>query len=162
MNVALAQGRLLGVVAVVGSALGLAMMLPLLMQGAIFRAIDQLALLSVVALYGYGIWSGVDALKARPGWRVHARYFWLAQVPYVSSSFVTLAVSCGAGAWLYVRAGGAGLGAGAAAYVGSAYQWSYMQHKPEVLLGVNALALAIAGWLSFPSHEKVASESNAV
>jgi hypothetical protein len=152
MHIALAPNRVLGVVAIAGSALGLAMMVPILMQGSIFRAIDQLALLSVVLLYGYGIWSGIGAVKGRSGWRAHARYFWVAQVPSISSSLVTFAVSCGAGAWLYLRLGSAGVGAGAAAYVGSGYQWSYMQHKPEVLLGVNVLALAIVVWLSLPNR----------
>ena len=152
MNIALAPNRVLGVVAIAGSALGLAMMVPILMQGSIFRAIDQLALLSVVLLYGYGIWSGIGAVKGRSGWRTHARYFWVAQVPSISSSLVTFAVSCGAGAWLYLRLGSAGVGAGAAAYMGSGSQWSYMQHKPELLLGVNVLALAIVVWLSLPNR----------
>lgn len=151
--------RVLGVVAIAGSVLGLAMLVPILLQGSIFRAIDQLALASVVFLYGYGIWSGVAALKARSGWRTHARYFWVAQVPSVSSSLVTFAVSCGAGAWLYLRFGSAGVGAGGAAYVGSGYQWSYMQQKPELLVGVNVLALAIVVWLSLPHRS---ADENAV
>jgi hypothetical protein len=163
MDISLASNRVLGAIAITGSVLGLAMMVPLLMQGSLFRVMDQLALLSVVMLYGYGIWSGIEAVRGRPGWRTHARYFWVAQVPSISSSLVTFAVSCGAGAWLYIRAGSGGIGAGGAAYIGSAYQWSYMQHKPELLVGVNVLALAIVGWIFFLDRsDKLPADVNAV
>lgn len=147
MKLPLAPRRTLAAVSAAGSLLGLVMMTPLLLQGSRYSGIDQLALLAVVLLYAYGTWSAIQAFKSKPNWQTSLAMFWLAQVPAISSSVVTFTLSCGAGAWLYVRIGPLGLGGGAAAYFGSAYQWSYLVTKPEVHLGVNVLAGLVAAWL---------------
>ena len=157
MKLADPPARTLGLLAVAGSALGVVMMLPILLQASLFRGLDQFALFATLCLYGYGIWSGVQAFNSREGWKFHARNFWLAQVPALSTSAVTFILSCGAGAWLFLRLGEHSVGVTGSAYLGSAYQWSYMQHKSESLLGLNLFAAAIAAWLTLA----LVRESNA-
>jgi len=155
--------RTLGLLAVAGSALGIVLMFPILLQASLFRGLDQFALFVTLCLYAYGIWSGIQAFNSREGWKVHARNFWLAQVPAISTSAVTFILSCGAGAWLFLRLGEHAIGVTASAYLGSAYQWSYMQHKSESLLGLNLFAAAIATWLTLAllRESNARSEQNA-
>lgn len=133
-----------GLLAVVGSILGLASMLPLLVQGSLFGFPGELFLFLTTALYGFGLWSGVQAIRQRAGWPSHARWFWLAQVPAVASPVLSFFISCAAGAWIYVRFGPNGLGAGVSAYLGSGLRWSYGQGTPELAIGVNVLAACLA------------------
>lgn len=135
---------LYGLAAVVGSVVGLAPLVLLLLQGSRFGFPGELVLSLALALYSIGIWSGVQAIRLRDGWTRLARWFWLAQVPMLSSSTVSFSVSCAAGVWIYLRQGSSRIGAGVSAHLGTGLQWSYGQPRAELLIGVNILALLAA------------------
>lgn len=135
---------LYGLAAVLGSALGLAFMVPLLAQGSRFGFPGEFFLPIAFVLYSIGIWVGIQAIRQRDGWTRRARWFWLAQVPMLSSFTISFSVSCAAGVWFYVRHGSYQLGAGASAYLGSGVRWSYGQTQAELLIGVNVFALLAA------------------
>lgn len=94
-----------GLAALLGSLLGLVFMVPLLLQGGMFGFPGEFLLFATFALYSYGVWSGLQALRQRAGWVKGARWFWLAQVPAYSSPAFSLFISCAAGVWPYVRFG---------------------------------------------------------
>lgn len=138
---------LYGISAVAGSIVGLVSMIPLLLQGGHFGFPGELLLLLSLSFYAFGIWSGIKAIRRRDGWSRSARWFWLAQVPMFSSSTFSFLISCAAGLWVYGRYSSQGLGAGASAYLGSGLRWSYGQGTPEVVVGINILALLAALFL---------------
>lgn len=143
-----------GLAALLGSLLGLVFMVPLLLQGGMFGFPGELLLFATFALYAYGVWSGLQALRQRARWARGARWFWLAQVPAYSSPVFSLFISCAAGVWPYVRFGPTGLGAGVSAYLGSGFRWSYGQGSPALVVGINALALAAAVYLFHVSRNE--------
>ena len=134
----------LGWLAIIGSVIGLWSMVPLLLQGGRMRFPGELVLFLSTALYGYGIWTGVQAVRLRPNWPRHARWFWLAQVPTFASPAFSFFISCAAGVWLYLRWGASGIGAGGSALVGSGLHWSYERGGPDFIVGVNVLAASFA------------------
>jgi hypothetical protein len=145
---------LFGLASLIGSVIGLIFMAPLLLQGGMFGFPGELLLFVTFALYSYGVWSGLQALRQRAGWPKGAKWFWLAQVPAYSSPVFSLFISCAAGVWPYIRFGPTGLGGGVSAYLGSGFRWSYGQGAPFVLVGVNVLALAAAAYLFHASHNE--------
>jgi hypothetical protein len=133
---------LLGTVAVIGGVLGIVVLVPLLAVGSRLGFPGEYLLFLAFALYVYGIWGGVGALRDRNGWQTHAKYFWLFQVPAFSSPAFAYFVASGAGVWVYARV--SPLGAGAHAYLGSAVQFAVGKGHPGFALGVNLLALGVA------------------
>lgn len=137
-----------GVAALGGSALGLVVMIPVLAVGGRLGFPLEYLLFCVSALYAYGIWAGIQALKGADNWRKHNTYFWLAQVPgLVTPSFAFL-VSAAAGTWLYLRLAPS-LGAGLSFYLGSGMQIAYAKGTGVTLIGVNVVALTLALFLRF-------------
>jgi hypothetical protein len=132
---------LFGSIAVVGSVLGIVMLIPFLAVGSRFGFPGEYMLFLVFALYVYGIWGGIGAVRNHTGWQRHTKYFWLAQVPaFYAPAFAYVVSSC-AGVWVYARV--SPLGAGAHAYLGSAVQFALGKGLPGLAVGVNLLALGI-------------------
>ncbi len=138
----------LGTLAIVGSILGLVVMVPVLAVGGRLGFPLEYLLFCVFALYVYGIWAGARALTNDPNWQRYNSYFWIAQVPGVVTPSFAFLVSAAAGTWVYVRITPT-LGAGLTFYLGSGMQISYAKATGVTLLGANLVALGIGLFLSF-------------
>lgn len=122
-------------------------MLPSLLQSGRLPFPAALFPFITFAIYAYGIWSGLQVIRSQPGWQLQSMWFWLSQAPAITSSTVSFTISCGFGAWVYLRFGQAGLGAGWAAYLGSGFRWSVGKPEQVVMVGVNTFAVMLAVFL---------------
>jgi len=137
-----------GALAICGSFLGLVVMIPVLAIGGRLGFPLEYLLFCAFALYIYGVWAGIKALKNDPNWRKYNAYFWAAQVPGLVTPTFAFLVSAAAGAWLYLRLSPT-LGAGVGFYLGSGMQIAYAKGAGVTLLGVNVVALGLALFIRF-------------
>jgi hypothetical protein len=119
-------------------------MLPSLLQSGNFPFPVALFPFITFTIYAYGIWSGFEVIRGKPGWQRRSMWFWLTQSPAFSSTLVSFSISCGFGAWIYLRIEPSGFGAGWAAYAGSGMRWSYGQADQPLTLGLNTFAVMLA------------------
>jgi len=135
---------LVGLLAGIGSVIGLVALVPYLLQGRLYGPLGEGFLMLSTALYCFGIWTAVSAFRGRSGWVRAARWFWLAQVPMLQSPLASWAMFSGLGVWLYVRSSAGQVGAGASWYIGGGHFWSVSSGTGLLVLGVNVVALGIA------------------
>jgi hypothetical protein len=133
-----------GGVTLLGSLLALAVLVSVVVQATAVASLDAVFLLLIALVYVFGSLCGVAALRRTHDWRQFAGWFWLTQAPLVQSVAISYYAACGAGAWIILRFPPSSVGFGAYAYVGSTFRWAHGEPVPEVQVGVNALAAALA------------------
>lgn len=136
MNVALR--RVLGILDLGGSFLGLALGLTsVLQQKTVVVVIFEIPFL---LLYCWGVWCGVQMLENGPRAVRMNMGFWAIQIPYFMSPIVGYLFT--SGAFLLVTYAPGTSVTSFAARIGSQFQVSLLQGQP-LQIGVNFLALAI-------------------
>lgn len=137
----------LGLLMLIGSLLALFTLFPFLAHTGKLTPLLEIALFLLAVLYGVGAWCGLQALRQAPSWQVWGRWFWLLQVPMFSTPSMSFLTSCGAGAWVYMRFGNHGLQPGGSMLLGSAVSVTSGQISPDLMVGINLFATALAAFL---------------
>jgi hypothetical protein len=138
---------IIGIVMLAGSVLAIGLSVATLTLGLIVQAPNLAVLLLTFVFFGFGAWSGIQAIRQRTNWPRHARWFWLVQIPMYSSSTFSFSVACGAGVWTFLRLKELNTTFGASAYFGSGFSLTYHRASPSLVIGINLLAAAIAIYL---------------
>ena len=149
------ERRVLGILALGGSFLGLVLGVTLLAsQRSVLVAVFELPFL---VLYAWGIWCGLRMLEQSEGALKMNAWFWAAQVPYIMSPLAGYYFA--SGSMLYVTYQPNTSSLGMLARFGSQFQYSLFQADKPVVLGVNILALVIVGWLVWRLYQSAPNNS---
>jgi len=137
------ERRVLGVLALGGSFLGLVLGITLLVsQHSPLVVVFEIPFL---ALYVWGIWCGLRMLEQPETALKMNVWFWATQVPYLTSPIAGYYFA--SGSMLYVTYQPSTSSVGMFYRFGSQFQYSLFQADKPFVLGVNIFALVIVGWL---------------
>jgi len=136
MNIALR--RVLGILDLGGSFLGLTLGLTSLLQQTTVAVL--IVEIPFLALYCWGIWCGVQMLENSPRAVRTNMWFWAMQIPYLMSPIIGYLFT--SGAFLFVTYQPGTSVTGFTARVGSQFQISLLQGQ-SFQIGINFLALAV-------------------
>ena len=137
------QRRILGVLALGGSFLGLALGLMLLPQQGPLLA--KVFVILFLALYCWGIWCGVMMLEASESAVRSNLWFWAVQIPLLQSPYFGYAFASGALTTVTFQPATAKFDF--LLWLGSKFEYSLLQSDKPFVLGINLFALVIVGWL---------------
>jgi hypothetical protein len=129
--------------ALVGSLIGIAELVPPAFGGRLTGFVGETMLALMLALYGIGIWSGLQSFRRRANWQRVARLFWIAQIPLAATPVLSWVMFSGAGVWIFFRRFGSGWLLGWSGSVGNGVRWALPQDPQRFTIGVNVLALVI-------------------
>jgi len=139
------QRRLFGVLALGGSFTGLAVGLALLLvPGGILNKILSLPLL---AMYVWGMICGLRLLEGRDEALRSNFYFWLVQIPFLTSPIAGYSFSSGASLYFMYQPSASTWNYFAG--FGSQFSYSLLQTDKPFVAGFNLFALAVCGYLFF-------------
>lgn len=136
------QRRTLGILDIGGGSLGIAISVMQVAQTG--WSFSQLILALAIAMYAWGVACGVALFEDSPR-AEHANFwFWLVQVPILTSPLASYLFTSGAFALVKINFWPPGYAANA--MIGSQFNFSFNSSAPWGI-GVNLLALGICWWL---------------
>jgi len=137
------QRRILGVLAIGGGALGIAVGLQVASSSN--GVLAWLLIAPFLCLYLWGIWCGVCLLEDRKGAARSNLAFWAIQVPVLQSPYFGYLFTSGFFSTVTLQPAGTKLGF--QFWMGSRFEISLMQADRPVVLGINLFALVVAVFL---------------
>ncbi|MBJ7575476.1 hypothetical protein [Luteimonas sp. MC1828] len=135
--------RTLGVLAIGGGALGLAVGVQA--AASANGMLSWLVIVPFLCLYLWGIWCGVCLVENREGAARANMFFWAIQMPLVQSPYIGYLFASGFFSTITFQPFGAELGF--LFWLGSKFEVSLMQADKPVVLGVNLFALFVVALL---------------
>lgn len=151
------QRRILGVLALGGSFLGITLAFTLLLApGSI---LGRSLVLPFLGLYCWGIWCGVRMLEDAEGAVRSNRLFWAVQIPFLTSPVAGYFFA--SGFLLFVTYQPANSSPGFVFRLGSQFEYSLLQPEKPFVFGVNIFALAIWVFLTYRLRTETLNEKPA-
>lgn len=150
------QRRILGILAIGGSALGITIGLQLLFSTG--NPIAWLFTSIFIGLYTWGIWCGVRMLEAHDNSAHFNFVFWAVQIPLLQSPYFGYFFSSGLFSTLTFKPSTVKFDF--LFWLGSKFEYSLMQAEKPLVLGINVFALAVAAFLY--SQVRKAPSNNSV
>lgn len=129
--------RVAGLLAIAGGGVGLTVSLAEVLSGRL-DVLTSAVVVAFAALYAFGVYVGMRALEAGPQSATPLFVFYLLQVPYVSTPWLSYRFASGANAHVLLSAEGAT----ANWTLGSQFNFALFQVSP-VALGCNLVAVVI-------------------
>jgi hypothetical protein len=151
------EWRLLGVLALGGSAAGLVIGLSVL--GAPNPLLPRLLMLPFLGMYVWGIWCGMRMLERDPRALLPNAWFWAMQTPYLTSPVFGYLFASGS---LFYVTYAPGSGFGFRLQLGSAFQYSFLEADKPFAIGVNVFAVAVLVLLVNRHHQLLHAPAPAV
>jgi hypothetical protein len=139
------QRRVLGILALGGSFTGLAIGLTLLTSPG--NLLSKALALPFLALYVWGIICGLRLIEQREGAPRQNLYFWLVQIPFLTSPIAGYSFSSGSSLYFTYQPGISKWDF--LARFGSQFVYSILQTDKPLIIGVNIFAILVCGFLLF-------------
>lgn len=150
------QRRVLGVLALGGSFLGIALGVSLaLAPGASFLA--RFFCIPFIGLYCWGVWCGLRMIEEPDTALRSNRIFWALQIPYFMSPIAGYFFA--SGSLLFVTFRPYDLNFGALWRLGSQFEYSLLQPDKPLTIGINLFALAVVVFLTVQLRKEPSSNS---
>ncbi|GLQ98664.1 hypothetical protein [Dyella mobilis] len=149
------QRRTLGALALGGSFVGLSLGFEQLFNPV--SVWDKLLLIPFLALYGWGIWSGVALLENANGALRLNRRFWAVQIPFLSSPIAGYMFA--SGCLLYASFYPADIRFHFDVRFGSQFGYSLLQFEQPWAFGINLFAVCIYTYLTWCIRHEASAES---
>ena len=137
------QRRLFGILAISGGALGVTVTTTTLFQT--HRVVEWIIYIVFSCVFAWGAWCGVKLLEAQPGAERANLWFWLIQVPFLTSPVVAYSLTSGFHFTLSLDLPSFVLGMNF--WLGSTFNFSLLQSDQPFSIGANVFALAVFLWL---------------
>ena len=139
------ERRVLGILALGGSFLGLALGSGLLVSTN--SLLTGFLLVPFLGMYVWGIWCGTSLLEQREN-SVRANVmFWVVQIPYLTSPIV--GYNFASGSLVYVTYMPSTSSPGLLYRFGSQFEYSLLKTGTPFIFGINILAIAVVFWLTY-------------
>jgi len=138
------QRRLIGILTLGGSFLGMVITIPFILSQEGWLAISITILF--VLTYCIGIWCGMRLLEASNKSLMPITLFWTLQIPYLMSPLAGYSFASGALFYVYYRFPE---GFGWLTRLGSQFEYSILQPEKPFTIGINLFAVLVASFLAY-------------
>jgi hypothetical protein len=150
------QRRILGVLALGGSFLGLALGISLAFAPGT-SVLARLFCLPFIGLYCWGVWCGLRMIEEPDAALRSNRIFWALQIPYFMSPIAGYFFA--SGSLIFVTFRPHDLNFGALWRLGSQFEYSLLQLDKPLTIGINLFALAVVVFLTVQLRKEPTSSS---